>query len=89
MLERLLAAAEQTPQRTGAAVVLAATLVRGGEDARVQELFQLAAAPGRLAWQRDALLEGAEAALLGGPLPGSGRRGAGGGRGAAPAAAAT
>ena len=89
VLQRLLAAAEQTPQRTGAAVVLAATLVRGGEDARVQELFQLAAAPGRLAWQRDALLEGAEAALLGGPLPGSGRRGAGGGRGAAPAAAAT
>ena len=85
VLQRLLAAAEQTPQRTGAAVVLAATLVRGGEDARVQELFQLAAAPDRLAWQRDALLEGAEAALLGGPLPGSGRRGAGAGRGAAPA----
>ena len=45
VLQRLLAAAEETPQRTGAAVVLAATLVRGGEDARVQELFQLAAAP--------------------------------------------
>ena len=89
VLERLLAATEQTPQRTGAAVVLAATLVRGGEDARLQELFQLAGAPGRLPWQRDALLEGAEAALLGGPLPGSGRRGAGGGRGAAPAAAAS
>ena len=89
VLQRLLAAAEETPQRTGAAVVLAATLVRSGDDARVQEVFQLAAAPGRLAWQRDVLLEGAEAALLGGPLPGSGRRGAGGGRGAAPAAAAT
>ena len=87
VLERLLAATEQTPQRTGAAVVLAATLVRGGEDARLQELFQLAGASGRLPWQRDALLEGAEAALLGGPLPGSGRRGAGSGRGAAAAAA--
>ncbi len=89
VLERILAAPEPTPQRTGAAVVLAATLVRGGEDGRLQELFQLAGAQGRLPWQRDALLEGAEAALLGGPLPGSGRRGAGGGRGATAAAAST
>jgi mono/diheme cytochrome c family protein/glucose/arabinose dehydrogenase len=87
VLQRLLEATEQTPQRTGAAVVLAATLVRGGEDARLQELFQSAAAAVRPAWQRDALLEGAEAALLNGPLPGSGRRGAGSGRGAAPSAA--
>ena len=87
VLQRLLGATGQTPQRTGAAVVLAATVVRGGEDARLQELFQWAAATDRPAWQRDALLEGAEAALLGGPLPGSGRRGAGSGRGAAPAAA--
>jgi mono/diheme cytochrome c family protein len=86
VLERLLAATEPTRQRTGALVVLAATLVRGGQDARLQELFALAGAPGRLPWQRDALLEGAEAALLGGPLPGTGRRG-GGGRGAATAAA--
>ena len=42
VLQRLLGAAEQTPQRD-AAVVLAATLVRGGEDAAVQELFQSAA----------------------------------------------
>jgi mono/diheme cytochrome c family protein/HEAT repeat protein len=88
VLQRLLVATERTPQRAGAAVVLAATLVRGGEDARLQELFQSAAAADRPAWQRDVLLEGAEAALLGGPLPGSGRRGAGSGRGAATAAAA-
>ncbi len=89
VLQRLLGATEQTPQRTGAVVVLAATLVRSGEDARLQEVFQSAAAPGRPAWQRDALLAGAEAALLNGPLPGTGRRGAGGGRGAAPAEAAS
>jgi mono/diheme cytochrome c family protein/glucose/arabinose dehydrogenase len=87
LLQRILGATEPTPQRTGAAVVLAATLVRGGEDARLQELFQSAGAADRPAWQRDALLEGAEAALLGGPLPGSGRRGAGSGRGAASSAA--
>jgi mono/diheme cytochrome c family protein len=89
VLQRLLAAPEATPQRTGAAAVLAATVMRSGDEARVQELFQEAAAAGRPAWQRDVLLEGAEAALLGGPLPGTGRRGAGSGRGAAAAAAST
>ena len=88
VLQRLFAATEPTPQRTGAAVVLAATVVRNGDEARVQELYQLAAASGRPAWQRDVLLEGAEAALLAGPLPGTGRRGAGG-RGVAPSAATT
>jgi mono/diheme cytochrome c family protein/glucose/arabinose dehydrogenase len=88
VLQRLLTAAEPTPQRSGAAVVLAATVVRSGEEARVQELFQQAAAADRPAWQRDVLLEGAESALLGAPLPGTGRRGAGSGRGAAPGAAA-
>ena len=83
VLQRLLAATEQTPQRTGAAVD------PGGDDrarrrgrAPAGALSDWRRAPGRPPWQRDALLEGAEAALLGGPLPGSGRRGAGGGRGA-------
>ena len=89
VLQRLLTATEPTPQRTGAAAVLAATVVRSGDEARVQELFQQAAAADRPAWQRDVILEGAEAALLGGALPGTGRRGAGSGRGAAPAAAAS
>jgi mono/diheme cytochrome c family protein/glucose/arabinose dehydrogenase/HEAT repeat protein len=87
VLQRLLSAAEQTPQRTGAAVVLAATVLRSGDPARLQEVLEMAGAPGRAPWQRDVLLEAAEAALLGGPLPGSGRRGAGGGRGAVAAAA--
>ena len=89
VLERLLAADEQTPQRTGAAVVLAATVIRGGEQPRLQQIFEMAGTPGRLPWQRDVLLEAAEAALLGAPLPGSGRRGAGTGRWAPPAAAST
>ena len=91
VLQRLLAAAEQTPQRTGAAVtMLAATMVRGGEDARLQELFQTG---GR---RRDAPRGSAmrcskarRRRCSAAPLPGSGRRGAGGGRGAAAAAAAS
>jgi mono/diheme cytochrome c family protein len=87
VLERLLASETTSPQRTAAVATIAATMVREGQDARVQDLFQRAADPKRAAWQRDALLQGAEAALAGGVLPGSGRRGAGGGRGAAAAAA--
>ena len=86
VLQRLLTSETASPQRTAAIVMLSATLVRGGQDARVQEMFQWTADPKRAAWQREALLEGAEAALVGGPLAGAGRRGAGGGRGAAAAA---
>jgi mono/diheme cytochrome c family protein/glucose/arabinose dehydrogenase len=85
VLQRLLASETASPQRTAAITMLAATIVRGGQDARVQDVFQSTADPKRAAWQRDALLAGAEAALGGGPLPGAGRRGAGGGRGTAAA----
>ena len=66
VLQRLLASETASPQRTAAVTMLAATIVRGGQDARVQNVFQ-SAADRRAAWQRDALLEGAEAALAGGP----------------------
>ena len=63
VLQRLLASETASPQRTAAVAMLAATIVRAAEDARVQDVFQWAADPKRAAWQRDALLEGAEAAL--------------------------
>ena len=77
-LERLLQAeGPQTPQRDAAVTMLAATVVRGGQDAAIQTLFGWVADDGRVAWQRAALLRGAEVAVLGAPMPGglSGRRG--------------
>jgi mono/diheme cytochrome c family protein/glucose/arabinose dehydrogenase len=77
-LEKLLqSAGPQTPQRDTAVTMLAATLVRGGQDASIQTLLGWVADEARPAWQRAALLRGAEAAVLGAPMPGSitGRRG--------------
>jgi mono/diheme cytochrome c family protein len=51
----------------------------------VQQVLQWTGDANRLDWQRTALLEGAEAALLGAPLPGTGRRGGGNGRAGAAA----
>jgi mono/diheme cytochrome c family protein len=86
VLTRLLQADAPTPQRNAAAVLLTATMIRGGESAAIQELLAIGSEPNRPDWQVDALLSGAEAALLDAPLPGSGRRGAG--RGAAAASTA-
>jgi mono/diheme cytochrome c family protein/glucose/arabinose dehydrogenase len=76
MLQRLLQSPAQTPQRTAAVTVLAATIMKGAQDPAVQDLFRAMADQTRPAWQRTALLEGTEAALLNVPL-GGGRRGAG------------
>jgi mono/diheme cytochrome c family protein/glucose/arabinose dehydrogenase len=86
VLQRLLGSGDQSPQRAAAMTVVAATMMKGAQEGQMKEVLQLAAEPARAAWQRDALLDGIEAALLNAPLPGSGRRGAGG-RGAAAAAA--
>jgi mono/diheme cytochrome c family protein/glucose/arabinose dehydrogenase len=78
-LEKLLQAeGPQTPQRDAAVTMLAATLVRGGQDAAIQALFGWVADDSRVPWQRAALMRGAEVAVLGAPMPGgvSGRRGA-------------
>ncbi|HSK95067.1 MAG TPA: HEAT repeat domain-containing protein, partial [Euzebyales bacterium] len=85
VLERLLATTTDSPQRTAAITMLAATLVRSGQEVAVQDLFARAADERRHLWQRTALLRGAEVALLGAPMPGPPppRRGA-----AAPAAGA-
>ncbi len=89
VLERLLASPAVAPGSSSSAItLLAATIVKSGEDARVQQVLQWTGDANRLDWQRTALLEGAEAALLGAPLPGTGRRGGGNGRAGAAAAAA-
>ena len=69
MLTRLLASPAETPQRAIALSVLAATVVRGAQDASVQTVMQWVADPARVAWQRSALLRGAEVAVLNTALP--------------------
>jgi len=72
-LARLLqTAGRRTSQREIVAAMLAATIVRRADEAPVQQLFAWASEEGRPAWQRAALLQGAEIALLGAPMPGSG-----------------
>jgi mono/diheme cytochrome c family protein/glucose/arabinose dehydrogenase len=70
ILARLLDTTAETPQREAAITMLAATLVRSGQEAAVQELFAWAADTNRHLWQRLALVRGAEVALLGAPMPG-------------------
>jgi mono/diheme cytochrome c family protein len=71
ILQRVLASQAQTPQRTAVITTLAATIVRGGQDKPVQDMLQAVAEEARPAWQRQALLAGAEAVLAGAPLPGA------------------
>ena len=65
----------QSPQREAAIAMLAATVVRsgarGGREADIQNLFEWTADASRTSWTRDALLRGAEIALLDAPMPGS------------------
>ena len=82
VLELLLRATDETPRRATAITMLVATIVSGAQDAPIQRVFDAVAEPSRPAWQRSALLKGAEVTLLGAAAPGS----AGRGRGAAPAA---
>ena len=51
--------------------MVTATLVRGAQDAAVQTIFQRVADTTRPAWQRAAMLRGAEVALLGAAAPGT------------------
>ncbi|MEP6917529.1 MAG: c-type cytochrome, partial [Acidobacteriota bacterium] len=68
---------EQTPQRETAITMLAATIVRGGQDVAIQSLLASLSDATRPSWVRSALLRGAEVAVLGTPMPGTpaGRRG--------------
>jgi mono/diheme cytochrome c family protein/glucose/arabinose dehydrogenase len=59
----------QTPQRDDAITMLAATIVRSGQDGAIQHVLA-SIADGRLAeWRRSALLRGAEVTLLGATMP--------------------
>ena len=77
VLDALLQSPSQTPQKDAAISMVAATIVRGGADAAVQSIITQLADANRPAWQRAALLRGAEIAVLGAGMPGSpaGRRG--------------
>jgi mono/diheme cytochrome c family protein/glucose/arabinose dehydrogenase len=77
VLDRLLQGAGETPQRSAAITMLAATIVRVGEDAPIQTLMQRVAESSRANWQRSALLRGAEVALLAATMPGTPSRGGG------------
>ena len=57
-----------------AVTMLAATIVRGGQDGAVQNIFTWVADENRASWQRSALLRGAEIALLGAAMPGISHR---------------
>jgi mono/diheme cytochrome c family protein/glucose/arabinose dehydrogenase len=74
VLERLIASPTQTPERETAITMLAATIVRGGQDAAIQQLFKAAAGASQPDWQQSAVLRGAEVAVLGAPMPGAAAR---------------
>jgi mono/diheme cytochrome c family protein len=58
-----------TPGREAALTMLAAAIVRRGDEAPVQNVFDWVADPARPAWQRSALLAGAEVVLANRPMP--------------------
>ena len=78
VLNRLLTATDATPARETAITMLAAPIMRSGQDANVQGILKTIGDESRPAWQRAALMRGAEVALLGAAMPGPapGRRGA-------------
>ena len=86
ILDRLLMASAASPQRTSAIAMLAASVLTGGREPAIQRLFNLMAEDTRAAWQRSALMLGAEVAVLGAPAPGGTPPARGRGAGAAAAA---
>jgi mono/diheme cytochrome c family protein len=77
VLDILLKGTMETPQRSAAITMLAATIVRAVDNTAVQALMQRVADTTRVEWQRSALLSGAEVALLGATMPGTPGRAAG------------
>ncbi len=70
VLEQMFAAPQALPTET-AITMLAATVMRGAQDAAAQRVLAWVAEETRPAWQRAALLKGAEVALLGVTTPGT------------------
>ena len=73
----------ETPERAATLAMLAAMILRSAEEAGVQTTLARIADSTRPAWERSALLRGAEIALLNGQMPGNPPR-----RGGPPPAAA-
>jgi len=71
ILQNLIAGSEQTVQRETAITMLAATIVRSGQDDGIQAVLAATADANRPLWLRSALLKGAEVALLGATMPGT------------------
>jgi mono/diheme cytochrome c family protein/glucose/arabinose dehydrogenase len=65
LLDRLLRASTPSSPRAEAVAALAGAIVKGKQAAAMQSVFTWAAEPGRVAWQRLALLRGAESGLPG------------------------
>jgi len=89
LLGELLKAKTDTPKVSAAVTMTSATIVRAGQDRPIQDVFALVAQATRPAWQRSAVLRGAEAALLGAAMPGGGGGGRGGAGGAGRGAGAS
>ncbi len=73
VLGRLIDDSGGTPANESAITMLAATITRGAQDAGVQQVLARVADASRPDWERSALLDGAELALFGGPMPGTSR----------------
>lgn len=76
MMERLRKTPTETPQIATALTMLAAAVVKGAQDPSVQQILGWIADDKTPAWQRSALLKGAEVTLLAATMPGGGRFGA-------------
>ncbi len=74
VLATLLESSSETPQTSAAIAMVAGTIVKGGREPLVQDVFQRVTQDARPLWQRTALLGGVESALN----PGGGRGGRGG-----------
>ena len=62
---------ERTERREAAITVVAATIAKSGQESALLELFQGIADPARPDWKRSAVLQGAEVAFAGAPMPGT------------------
>ena len=83
VLARLMASRAETPAIAAGITMTAAAIVRSADETAVQNVMQTIAADAAPAWQRSALLRGAEVTLLAAAMPGGGG-GRGAGAGAAP-----
>jgi mono/diheme cytochrome c family protein len=71
VIEKLFGASSPTPMIEHAVSMLAGTVLRAGDDKAAASVLTWAGEDARPAWQRAALMQGAEIALLGSAMPGS------------------